>query len=492
MTVDWARIRALRAELTRRERSAAGYSPQKPTEKQAEFLALDHFEALYGGAAGGGKSSALLMAALQYVHVPGYAALILRRQFTDLKQPGALMDRAESWLRDTDAIKREGGVRWDFPGGGSLVFGHALNLSEIKEQFSSAEFQFIGIDELTQGWSEEEYRFLLSRIRRPSGRARLASVPLRMRAATNPGGSGSAWVKRRFVEPGSTDRPFVAARLEHNPHIDAESYRRALAELDETTRAQLERGEWVDDSSARIYKFSERHVITEPPDWGEGGWRYVLGIDLGASEANPSTAFVVCGWHAQVPHAAWVLESRIYAGGEPDDIARRIMATRERYGAFDAIVMDEGALGKAIGNAVRRRFGIGVEPADKAGKDAQRRLLVGAVERGEVMLLMPQCEGLFEESRHVTWDRDGLDAIPGVAKHYTDALRYAWHKVRSFAARAPESKPEPHSREWIEAERLRNLEAERAKVLARKERPFWASGSGNSGGRPTRGRFSAR
>lgn len=491
MSADWARIRALRAELSRRERSAAGYSPQKPTEKQAEFLALSHLEALYGGAAGGGKSSALLMAALQYAHVPGYAALILRRQFTDLKQPGALMDRADGWLRDTDAIKREGGVRWDFPGGGSLVFGHAANLDEIKEQFSSAEFQFIGIDELTQGWSEEEYRFLLSRIRRPSGSSRLASVPLRMRAATNPGGSGAGWVKRRFVDPGSPDRPFVAARLEHNPHIDADSYRAALSQLDETTRAQLERGEWVDDSSARIYKFSERHLITEPPDWGAGGWRYVLGIDLGASEANPSTAFVVCGWHSQVPRATWVLESRLYAGGEPDDIARRIRLTRERFGEFDAIVMDEGALGAAIGKAVRRRFAIGVEPADKRDKDAQRRLLIGAIERGEVMLLMPQCEGLFEESRHVLWDKDGLDALAGVAKHYTDALRYAWNRARAFSARAPAVSPAPHSKEWIDAERERELQAELAQARASQGRR-WFQPTTDGGGRLPKVKFTGR
>ena len=37
----------------------------------------------YGGAAGGGKSEALLMAALQYIDTPSYAALLLRRSFRD-------------------------------------------------------------------------------------------------------------------------------------------------------------------------------------------------------------------------------------------------------------------------------------------------------------------------------------------------------------------------------------------------------------------------
>jgi len=79
------------------------YIPHTPFPQQAAFLLLPHREVLYGGAAGGGKSDALLMAALQYVDVPGYRALLLRRTFADLALPGALMDRAETWLAGTDA-----------------------------------------------------------------------------------------------------------------------------------------------------------------------------------------------------------------------------------------------------------------------------------------------------------------------------------------------------------------------------------------------------
>src|SRR5206468_9560004 len=50
-----------------------------PTAKQAEFLALDVGEAFFGGAAGGGKSEALLMAALQFIDIPGYARSEERR-----------------------------------------------------------------------------------------------------------------------------------------------------------------------------------------------------------------------------------------------------------------------------------------------------------------------------------------------------------------------------------------------------------------------------
>ena len=71
--------------------------------KQLAFLANPSDEVLYGGAAGGGKSSAGLMAALMFMDVPGYNALILRRTFQDLNQPGAIMDRAKQWLAGTDA-----------------------------------------------------------------------------------------------------------------------------------------------------------------------------------------------------------------------------------------------------------------------------------------------------------------------------------------------------------------------------------------------------
>src|SRR5262245_53825110 len=74
------------------------YCPHKPWPKQAAFLALDCEEAFYGGAAGPGKPDALLMAALQYVHVPGYSALILRRDTQRLALAGAIMDRAKRWL----------------------------------------------------------------------------------------------------------------------------------------------------------------------------------------------------------------------------------------------------------------------------------------------------------------------------------------------------------------------------------------------------------
>lgn len=220
---------------------------------QVEFLRLDTLEALYGGAAGGGKSDALLIGALQYVDVPGYAALLLRKTYADLSLPGAIMDRAKDWLAGTDAKWNDTKKRWTFPSGATLTFGY-LETSNDRYRYQGAEFQFVGFDELTQ-FQEIDYSYLLSRLRKPS-EGPLATVPLRMRTASNPGGVGHKWVRRRFLQkqprpddPDDTQekceaRTFVPAKLSDNPSVDQESYRESLAGLDPQTREQLLDGDW--------------------------------------------------------------------------------------------------------------------------------------------------------------------------------------------------------------------------------------------------------
>src|ERR1041385_3174679 len=65
-----------------------------PFPKQEEFLKLDGLEAFYGGAGMGGKTQALLAAALQFADMPNYNALLIRRTFKELQKPDALLDLA--------------------------------------------------------------------------------------------------------------------------------------------------------------------------------------------------------------------------------------------------------------------------------------------------------------------------------------------------------------------------------------------------------------
>lgn len=270
------------------------YVAEMPTPRQAAFLTLDSLEAFYGGAMGGGKSSALLMAALQYVDCPGYAALILRRHFVDLGKPGAIMQRAEEWLGATDASWNGNDRQWRFPSGATLTFGYAESVKDT-EQYMSTEFQFIGMDEMTQ-FPERVYQRLMTRLRRRVG---MEHIPLRMRGGSNPGGEGHDWVLQRFlIEGRSRGRVFVPAKLEDNPHVDRVSYERALAELNELDRARYRHGDWTvrDDSNKVCPEWTPERAETslEPIQRPEYFTAYIV-ADL--AEARDLCVFLFAYWH---------------------------------------------------------------------------------------------------------------------------------------------------------------------------------------------------
>lgn len=178
--------------------SILDYSPQLPHPKQLNFLKLKCKEALFGGAAGPGKSSALLMAALQYVHKPKYSAVVIRNTMKNLEQPGGLIPRSIEWMvskADYNATARQ----WTFASGATLKFSYMSTYKDM-ENFQSTEFQYISFDELTQ-FPEEYYLYLFSRLRQTLD----VDVPERVRSASNPGGSYGDWVKQRFVPPAAEE-----------------------------------------------------------------------------------------------------------------------------------------------------------------------------------------------------------------------------------------------------------------------------------------------
>jgi len=261
------------------------YCPEAPSLTQKVFLRTYALEALFGGAAGGGKSSALLMAALQYVDVPGYSAILFRRTYADLALPGAIMDRFTSWIANYDD------VRWNsnnytavFPSGARISFGY-LNNQQDYLRYKGAEFQFIGMDEVTE-IRESDYRYLFSRLRRPA-KGQLSQVPLRMRSASNPAPN---WVRQRFIVEGREQgRIFVPSKLHDNPGIDADSYRQALQALDPVERRRLEEGDWWTTSLGTLFE-RENFIIIDSHEVPAitSNARAVRFWDLAATEPSQS------------------------------------------------------------------------------------------------------------------------------------------------------------------------------------------------------------
>lgn len=270
------------------------YVPWTPSPHQSAFLLVPSREAFYGGAAGGGKSIALLMGALQYVDQPGYNALLLRKTFKDLSQPEALIDISKEWLTNTDARWNQSDHKWTFPSGAVLQFGH-MESENDKYQYQGAAYHYVGFDELTQ-FTEGQYTYLLSRVRRRV--TDKSTFPLRVRGAANPGGVGHEWVKRRFIELPEDDdtvdeeemekfkaRIFIPSGLKDNPHLDQDEYREMLSELDAVTRAQLMNGDWDIAGDGNMFKreWFDNRILSEVP-YGVNLIRKVRYWDLASTD----------------------------------------------------------------------------------------------------------------------------------------------------------------------------------------------------------------
>jgi predicted phage terminase large subunit-like protein len=374
---------------------AKPFSPHPPSPTQRVFLDLDVPEVCFGGAAGGGKSSALLLAALQYIDVPGYSAILFRRTKTEMDLPKALKARADEWWRGTKAQWDEKLYGYHFPTRGgepdaTISFAY-LAIEKDKYRYQSAEFQFIGFEELTQ-FTETQYKYLFSRLRRTKN----MKVPLRMRSNTNPGGPGHEWVKARFFEharheSGISAREYVKARntkqevpwppifmsppsteaaslarlqnrkadgavfvpsfANDNPGLVVDEYMTSLVNLDEVERARLERGDWDAVTSGKFFKPSYFQLVDAPPP----GLRTMRYWDLASTEEEAGkdpdwTAGVRLGVQrlktgARVVYITHVTRLREDPGGTEE----HIRATAEMDGKNVPVWIEEegGASGKS-------------------------------------------------------------------------------------------------------------------------------------------------
>lgn len=155
------------------------------------FMSRPEYECLYGGAAGGGKSDALLAEALRQVNIPHYKGIIFRKTYPQLSE---LIDRSRELygLAFPQAKYNDSKHYWLFPSGAKIYFG-SMQYTKDRTNYQGKRYDFIAFDELTH-FTWDEYSYMFSR-NRPNG----AGTRVYMRATTNPGGIGHGWVKDRFI-----------------------------------------------------------------------------------------------------------------------------------------------------------------------------------------------------------------------------------------------------------------------------------------------------
>ncbi len=404
------------------------YIPHTPTGKQLSFLLLDCEEAFYGGAAGGGKSDALLMAALQYVDTPGYAALLLRRTFKALTLPEALLDRARMWLAGTDAHWQGDATAWVFPSGARVCFGY-LEADKDVEQYQSAAFQFIGFDELTQ-FTEYQYRYMHSRTRRLAG----ANVPIRVRGASNPGSIGHDWVKQRFITEGKEKgRPFIPATLDDNPFLDRESYVKSLDNLDPLTRQQLLKGDWSARTSGSKFKREWFKIV----DLAPVNAQWVRYWDMAATEKNSHndpdwTAGAKIG---KTPQGNYYIADMRHMRASPQSVEAIIKQTAQLDSQSCRIYMEQepGASGKTLIDYYIRQvlMGYAFHPDKVTGDKATRADPVSSqAEAGNIFLVKGSWIGDFLDEVEAFPNGAHDDQVDAVSGAFNQLTKYGMPEVR--------------------------------------------------------------
>lgn len=267
--------------------TALGFTPNPGP--QTRFLSLpdENLDVMYGGAAGGSKSTSLLMYTLRScVRYPGLQAFWFRRTFPELEHSVLRMLARYGYARAL-------GGRWNatkyelaFANGSILTFGHAKNAQEVSA-LQSAEINLLLIDERTT-IPPDVVDLLYVRVR--SG---VPGVPcLGIRSASNPGGIGHSRVKTDYVEAtghgtrelldaSNRRRIFIQAKITDTPQLGDE-YRLNLQGLDEALRKAFVEGDWDVFAGQMFAEWRYARHVVEPftlPD----SWRRYNGVDWGWS-----------------------------------------------------------------------------------------------------------------------------------------------------------------------------------------------------------------
>jgi hypothetical protein len=275
-----------------------------PTPFQAKILARVEFEVMSGGAAGPGKTDALIMGGVRDIHLPWYHATFFRREFPRLQE---VIDRCHRYFRPLGAEWSEQKKRFTFPSGAHFSLNHC---KDEKDRFNHLgnEYHYLAFDQAEE-FTELIITFLIGRMRTAK-----PGQKLRLRLSSNPGGEAHMFLMKRYnikehpegfkpfrdAETGLS-RVFVPGRVWDNPFIlqnDPGYIQRLLSISDPALRRAYLYGDWNVFAGQYFSEWSERIHVTEPhpiPDWHE----VQLSLDYGYSPSPTVIEFVAYDEHGR-------------------------------------------------------------------------------------------------------------------------------------------------------------------------------------------------
>tara|TARA_R110000772_G_scaffold36709_3_gene87663 strand:+ start:841 stop:2607 length:1767 start_codon:yes stop_codon:yes gene_type:complete len=431
---------AVKDQLAKEEATIAFQANEGP---QYEFLASSELQVLYGGAAGGGKSYAMLADPLAQMHLKQAKALLIRRTMPELRE---LIDKSHELypIAFPGAKYNKQDKIWAFPSGAKLEFGYCERDSDVM-RYQGQAYTWIGFDELTQWSTAYCWNYLFSRLRDASG----TGIQVAMRATANPGGVGGHWVKDMFINPsppnetfgvpvimnnGETKyvtRKFIPALLRDNPYLNNGQYEMTLASLPPVLRKQLLEGNWDVVEGAAFPEFDPKaHVIAPmqiPPHW-----ELIKGVDYGFAAESAVI------WAAVDPEdGTLIIYRELYKKGLVGSELGAMIREMERPdirsvpGVLDGAAWSNaggGYHGPTVGEVLVKQ-GHKLRRADKnrkAGKiQVHERLAYNHEVSRPKMQIFSSCPNLIRELQSLpTAKNDPEDVDTHAQDHAYDALRY--------------------------------------------------------------------
>ena len=399
---------------------------------QTDFLAADEKDVLYGGAAGGGKSYAMIVDPLRYAHRSAHRALILRRSMPELRE---MIDKSRELYPQAfpGAKFREVEKLWNFPSGAKVEFGFLERDADVY-RYQGQAYSWIGFDEITHLPTEFSWNYLASRLRTTD-----PEIQTYLRCTANPGGVGSHWVKKRYIEPSEHNksflgkdgltRKFIPAKLADNPYLSEDGvYEQMLKSLPPTQRQQLLEGNWDVAEGAAFTEFEpSKHVIT--PFALPIHWERVKAVDYGYAAES------CCLWGIMdMNDNTLIIYRELYRKGLTGEELGAIITSMELEDPYSVSgVLDTaawartGTTGPTVGEALVRQ-GHKLRPADKNRVQGKIQIheFLKVKENGRPRLqIFNSCPNLIRELQSIPLSKTNPEDVDTHASdHAYDALRY--------------------------------------------------------------------